>query len=202
MLMCLLLIGLHSILSTIPVSVPQDYVTRFGTAGVWPQAIGNVSVAWNATCMQTAGDGGPLANLVNTTAFSIGYAKRRTAARNCVACASGALQTKFGTFVTASDASLQLAASTTALPTPVDITWAQLSMGQQTTSPGAYPATHFSFMVVLQYRANEANYPEVVSRILADFMLFAAYGAGQVRARCECVRECVRNGGHRWRVRR
>lgn len=170
------------LLFILDLSGAQDYVTRFGTAGVWPQSAGNISVAWNATCMRTAGDGGPLANLVNATAFALGYAKRRTAARSCVACALGALQTRFGTFVAASDASLQLAASTTTLPTPVDSTWAQLSMGRQTSSPAAYPATHFSFMVVLQYRANEVNYPEAVAAILADFMLFAAYGAGQVRA--------------------
>jgi hypothetical protein len=52
-------------------------------------------------------------------------------------------------------------------------------MGAQTTSSSAYPATHFSYFVVFQYRANGANWNQTTSELLGDFLLFANSPYGQ-----------------------
>ena len=136
-----------------------DYLVRFGTPGVWPSATASRSVVW-ANGVATQNDGGPLANYVQATKYSIGFAKKKTAASRAIGL--GALKGKFGTFVPPTDAAFQMAATTTSLPLPAQDTWSDMSMGQQTTSAWAYPATHFSYFIVLPYRnaAGQLNWPD------------------------------------------
>jgi ABC-type phosphate transport system substrate-binding protein len=136
-----------------------DYLVRFGTTGVWPSTVPSRTVNW-VSGVATQGDGGPLANYVQATTYSIGYAKKRTAASRTVGL--GALKGRFNTFVPPTDTAIQSAALTSSLPLPAQDTWSDMSMGTQTTSAGAYPATHFSFFIVLPYRnsAGALNWPD------------------------------------------
>jgi len=136
-----------------------DYLVRFGTLGVWPSTVASRTVNW-VSGVTTQSDGGPLANYVQATAFSIGFAKKKTAASRTVGL--GALKGKFNTFVPPIDTAIQAAALTTSLPLPAQTTWYDMSMGTQTTSAGAYPATHFSYFIVLPYRnaSGAPNWPD------------------------------------------
>ena len=152
---------------------------RFGTANVWPSSTASRSVSW-VNGVSTQPDGGPLANYVQNNQYTIGYAKKKTAASRIVGL--GALKTKFDTFVAPSDASMQLAATSTALPLPAQDSWSQLSMGTQTSSAWAYPATHFSYFILFPYlnNAGAPNGDVDTALCLAEFLLFTSYNDGQV----------------------
>lgn len=122
-------------------------------------------------------NGSDMAKSISGNAYSLGYAKKRSAQNGGLTMA--ALQTKFGTFVLPTDAALQEAADTTALPRASDNTWSSLSMGNFTTSPIAYPATHFSYFVVYPYTTNLAFWGQTTAQLVADFLLFVNSDYGQ-----------------------